>query len=382
MKITAVDTYKISVPFRKIYSWGSGTRAGTSRIVTVIHTDTELIGVGETFRLPFVDAVLEQLIPLVVGEDVHDIERIQRKILGAGYYHHHRAVVFASCAIEMALWDLIGKAADVPLYKLLGGGYRKHVEFIGYLFTQDPDALVRESRAYLEQGFNTIKIKIGTDQKVDVSLVKLLRDELGYDFELRVDLNQAWMIGTAKRLLRQLEPFDLQYAEQPLLLTELEASAHLRQQTSVPIALDESAYTTFDVMEIVRRYAADVILVDPHEAGGLTPCKKACAIAEAAGLPVNLHSASELGISTAAYLHLAASTPNMLYAIDTQYQHLTDDIIQQPFVFDRGMLAVPERSGLGVEIDWQKLKKYETEKIFLPYMRQEDPRWFAAKPGY
>jgi L-rhamnonate dehydratase len=382
MRITDIEVIRVTVPFRSTYSWASGTRSGTSRIITVVHTDAGLTGVGETFRLPFVDAVLDQLVQLVIGEEVHDLERIHRKILGAGYYHHHRAVVFASCGIEMALWDLIGKAADVPLYKLLGGGFRKRVEMIGYLFTQDPEALLRETRAYLDQGFRTIKIKIGTDPRQDVALVRLLRDELGYDFELRVDLNQAWTIGTAKRILRRLEPYDLQYAEQPLLLSELDASGDLRRMTSVPIALDESAYTTHEVLEIVRRKAADVILVDPHEAGGLLPCKKACAIAEAAGIPVGVHSASELGVSTAAYLHLAASTPNMLYAVDTQYQHLTDDVITRPFIFHEGALSVPEGPGLGVELDPSKVERYRTDELALPYLRQDDPGWFSNKPEY
>ena len=294
------------------------------------------------------------------------------------------AAAHAVSACDIALWDLKARLLGLPLASLFGR-VRERVEIYGSGgFTSYDDARLHDQLAGWvgREGVRRAKIKIGTDHRKDVDLVRLLRDELGYDFELRVDLNQAWTTGTAKRILRQLEPFDLQYAEQPLLLTELDASADLRHMTSVPIALDESAYTTQDVLEIVRRKAADVILVDPHEAGGLLPCKKACAIAEAAGVPVNVHSASELGVSTAAYLHLAASTPNMLYAIDTQYQHLTDDVITTPFAFHRGALTVPEGPGLGVELDPSKVERYRSDELALPYLRPDDPAWFSAKPEY
>ncbi len=382
MRVTAVNVFKVNVPFKSAYSWASGTRQGTSRIIVQVETDNGIVGLGETFRLPFVDAVLEQLIPLIIGERAHDIERIQRKMLAAGYYHHHRALVFAACALEMALWDAVAKAAKVPLYKLLGGAYREEIDCIGYLFTQNTEQLISEVKAFVAEGFRTIKIKIGTDPILDIALVERLREEIGYDIKLRVDLNQAWTVGTAKRMLRKLEPFDLEYVEQPILQTALSDSAMLRAMFSTPIALDESAYTTYDVMDIIRQKAADIILVDPHEAGGILPCKKACAIAEAAGLPVNFHSASELGLSTAAYLHIAASTPNMLFAIDTQYQHLTDDVITTPFQFADGKLVIPEGYGLGVELDMDKVKQYEDESLYLPYLKQDDPKWFSSKPEY
>ena len=382
MKITDIEVFKVSVPFKSAYAWASGTRKGTSRILVKVHTDSSIVGLGETFRLPFVDKVLEHLIPILIGENAHDFERIHRKMLAAGYYHHHRALVFAACAIEMALWDAVAKAAQVPLFKLLGGAYRQEIDCIAYLFTQEPDRLVAETKAFIAEGFSTIKIKIGTDPDLDVALVQRLREEVGYDIKLRVDLNQAWTVGTAKRLLKRLEPFDLEYVEQPLLQSALNDTAMLRAMFSTPIALDESAYTTYDVMEIVRQEAADVILVDPHEAGGILPCKKACAIAEAAGIPVNFHSASELGLSTAAYLHIAASTPNMLYAIDTQYQHLTDDVVTTPFKFIEGKLKLPEGFGLGVELDMAKVKQYEEESIYLPYLKEDDPKWFSSKPEY
>ncbi|HRP47888.1 MAG TPA: mandelate racemase/muconate lactonizing enzyme family protein [Trueperaceae bacterium] len=383
MSIERIDVYQVGVPFRSVVSWASGVRSGTTRLVIKVTASDGAVGYGETFYLPFVDAALrQQVVPVVLGEDEADIERIHRKILGAGFYHHRRAVNYASIGVEMALYDLLGKRAGLPLYKLLGGKYRDRIESIAFIPTQDPDQLVKEGLAAVNDGFRTIKIKVGTHPDLDGELVRRLREAVGPEVQIRADLNQALTVGSAKRLLRRLEPYDLQYLEQPLLLTELDATHDLRLITTVPIALDESAYSMEDVLEIVRRRAADVILVDPHQAGGILPCKKASAIAEAAAIPVGLHSGGELGLSMAAMLHLAASTPNMLYAIDNQYLHNSDDIITCPLTVEGGSFSVPEAPGLGVEVDEAKLEQYATTEFYSPYGRADDPKWFAPKPAY
>src|SRR6185369_14787020 len=153
---------------------------------------------------------------------------------------------------------------------------------------------------------------------------------LGPDAPLRLDVNGAWTPGTARRQCRKLEPYDPCYIEQPLEHDDLEGHRVLREAQSIPIALDESAYTLNDVGNIVRAGAADVILLDPHESGGLWQCVKAAGIAEAVGIPVTLHCGGELALSQAAYLHLAASIPNMTLAIDNERDYLGGDIARSP----------------------------------------------------
>ena len=165
-------------------------------------------------------------------------------------------------------------------------------------------------------------------------------------------------------------------------LDDLAGHAYLRKLFSTPIALDESAYTMQDVLAIIRAEAADVILLDPHQSGGLHRCRKAAAIAEAAGLPVTFHSGAELGISTAAFLHLAASIPNLMLAVDNQQPNLTDDIVNTPHKIERGNIAVPNGVGLGVTLDMQKLATYRSDKIGNPYLDEDRPDWFPTKPQY
>jgi hypothetical protein len=169
---------------------------------------------------------------------------------------------------------------------------------------------------------------------------------------------------------------------EPLPLEDITGHAHLRQACGVPIALDEAAYTLQDVHAIVAAQAADVLVLDPHEAGGFTPARKAAGLCEAAGLPVTLHSGGECGLSLAAYAHFAVSTPNLLPAIDCQYPNLARDFLPERHALDGGWLKPPTGIGLGVEPDVGLLAELRTEVIHNPYRDPKRPRWFTTKPAY
>ena len=381
--IVKIEHQMVFVPFHKAAEWAAGKRPGTTRLIVQVHTADGTVGVGETICLwEFVEPVLARtIIPLALGADACNIESLCNKIEGAGFYHHQRAMVAALAGFEMALWDIVGKQAGMPLHKLWGGAYRNPIPMIAYLQAKDPEQVAAETATAIAQGFETIKVKIGMSPESDLAIVTAARNAAP-QAKLRADVNGAWTIGTAKRMLRKLEQFDLEYVEQPLPLADLSGHANLRKLFSTPIALDESAYTMQDVLAIIRAEAADVILLDPHQAGGLHRCRKAAAIAEAAGIPVTFHSGAELGISTAAYLHLAASIPNLMLAVDNQQPNLTDDIINSPLPLERGSLFVPSGIGLGVTLNTQKLERFRTERISQPYLDPAHPDWFPTKPQY
>jgi glucarate dehydratase len=383
LKITRVAHWLIRVPFTEDILWGSGRRIGTTRLVCRIETDAGISGWGETISLiAAVPAVFADIVaPLAVGYPVADVERLHRHVLGAGYYHHKRAAVMAIAALEMAMWDALGKQAKLPLYALWGGRWRQDVEAAAYLFVNDTGALAERLGRFLDAGYRTFKVKIGFDEKTDIALAETARRLIGAH-PLRLDVNGAWTPGTAKRQLERLRGFDPAYVEQPLELDDLAGHALLRQACPVPIALDESAYTLADVGNIVRANAADVVLLDPHEAGGLWQTLKAAAICEAVGIPVTLHSGAELALSQAAYLHLAASIPNLTLAIDTERVYLGGDISPAPPRLMDGRFAVPEAPGLGVEIDPALVERYRVESIVGAYLDAARKDWFPVKPAY
>ena len=384
LAIRSIRRFLVRVPVRTPIIWGSGVRTGVTRMLVELTTEGGIVGWGETIcLLDAIPAVLDRaVIPLAIGRGVDQVERFHRHVLGAGYYHHKRAAVMAMCAVEMAMWDAFGKACGQPLFRLWGGEWRTRIELSAYLLQSDPKVVVEDARRYLEQGYETFKLKIGYDERSDVELTRAVREVIGPDRPLRLDVNGAWTPGTAKRQLNRLLPFDPAYVEQPLELDDLAGHAALRASQSIPVALDESAYTLQDVGNIVRAQAADVILLDPHEAGGLWETVKAAAIAESVGIPVTLHSGGELSLSQAAYLHLAASIPNMTLAIDNELQHLAGDISPQPFVIDRGQLAVPQGPGLGVTIDPELVAHHEVNDITGAYLDPRRPGWFPTKPAY
>jgi L-rhamnonate dehydratase len=382
-RITHVDHWLIHMPLAETIAWGSGKRSGTTRLIVRLHTQDGSVGWGETISLiDAVPAVLERIVaPLAVGYPVADVERFHRHVLGGGYYHHKRAAVMAIAAVEMAMWDALGRRAGLPLWALWGGQWRQRVAASAYIFVKDPIKVAESAQRFLDAGFETFKIKVGVSMDSDIPLVEAVRSVVG-GRDVRADVNGAWTPGTARRQLAKLTPYDLAYVEQPLELDDLTGHADLRRCQTVPIALDESAYTLADVGNIVRMGAADVVLLDPHEAGGLWQVIKQAAICESVGIPVTLHSGGELALSQAAYVHLAASIPNMTLAIDTEQTYLGGDIAPDGPKLVDGHFAVPQRPGLGAEPDESALERYKVSTIYGAYLDPDKPDWFPVKPAY
>jgi L-rhamnonate dehydratase len=367
-RLVEITFDKVYVPFKEAIQWSAGSRPGTTRLVVRAVTADGTVGWGETIcLLEFIEPVLAKtVIPLAIGEDALNIERLLRKMEGAGYYHHKRALVMALCAVEMACWDIVGKKAGLPLCDVWGGRYRERVPLVAYLQSGSADKIAAEAAAMVKLGYGTVKVKLGSNERADLALMQAVREAVGPDIKIRGDVNGAWTIGTAKRQLRKLAAFDPEYIEQPLPLEDLAGHAHLRQSCGVPIALDESAYTLQDV----------------HEAGGLLPARKQAAVCEAAGIPVTLHSGAELGLSLSSYVHLATTIPNLSLAIDCQSPNVSADIIAEPFDFSRGWLSVPAGPGLGVQPQPKRIRKFRSDTIPNPYLDPSRPEWFATKPAY
>ena len=383
LQVVAARHWKVAMPFVTALEWGSGKRPAATRLIVELTLANGTVGYGETIcLLEFIEPVLVNTIfPIALAHRASDVERFSRHVLGAGYYHHKRAAVMAMAAVEMAMWDAVGRSSGLPLHALWGGAYRQQVEVAAYLFGTDAQALHQSAQRFMDQGYRSFKVKIGMTVASDLSNVEAVRGAVG-DCLLRADVNGAWTPGTARRMLDKLKAFDLQYIEQPLELDDLHGHAELRRMQPIPVALDESAYTLADVGNIVRSSAADVILLDPHEIGGLWQTIKAAAVAESVGIPVTLHSGGELGFSQAAYVHLAASIPNMTIAIDSERAYLSDDVVLvQPPLID-ACFAVPEEPGLGVAPDFAKIERYQTSVIQGAYLDASRPGWFSTKPAY
>jgi len=381
MKITNLRTIIVNIPLSKPIKWSFGIRKGTSTVIVFIETDEGITGIGET-KAPYSSKVLQTAInemkPILINEDPFDIERIKKKLLATGLLWCPDYAVFVISGIEIALWDIIGKCLKKPIYELIGGKYREKVSFAAYIFIDEPKKVAEEALKYVEQGFSTIKLKVGINPEKDIEMVKEVRNVVGNDIKIRVDANQAWSPGTAIKVIKKMEKYDLEYVEQPVHKDDIDGMKRIRMSVSTPIAVNEGVYTIQDALNFIKKEAADIIVTDIHNPGGISECKKLCAIAEAADIPVVMHSGAELGIGLATMLHIIASTSNFIYANDTHYPLLSDDIIKEKFSFKKGSLELTTNPGLGVTIDEGKLELYTKGEIYSPFMDKSNAKWIPT----
>ncbi len=359
MKITQVEITFVEVPqIAPIAPYRSHIRTSSTSCSAIVklETDEGLVGWGE-HNTNFLDGISaraqqEQARGWIIGRDPEQIEAF------------HRDCPFENrlkCGLEMAMWDLAGKACGRSLAQMLGGVLRPEVELAACMGIQTYRRAGEIATLYVEQGFSTLKTKAGSDMQEDLEMVRGVRDAVGDKLKLRIDPNRAYSPQEAAELAKRLEEYKLEYLEQPIPAEPLSDAAWLRKQSSTPIALNESVVEPDSAWRILHEQAADVILPDTHISGGILPCVKIGHIAEAAGIPVVMHCGHDFGPKTAAMLHIAASGPAYTLANDSSYYGLEDDIITEPLKIVRGKIAVPDKPGLGIEGDPEKLAKYKVD---------------------
>jgi muconate cycloisomerase len=381
VKITGFETFMVALPWRRLHKMAFPGEVLGRYVLVRLRTDDGLDGLGEatvikewggdhgryfgespelTVRL--IDSVLG---PTLLDQDPFDLEAAHRRMDLAikGY-------PYAKAALDEALHDLKGKALGVPVYQLLGGLVRAEVPIAHSLGWMDYEAATSEAAAAVAEGIRTIKLKVGRDPTYDVRIVREVRKTIGPDRDIVVDANQGWPTPKhAIAILRRMQEHGIRYAEQPV--EGLARMARVAQAVDVPIMADESAWTAQDVLEIVERGAADMISLYTTKPGGLHKAKKVAAVAEAAGLPLNVNGSHETGVGNAGNLHLVASTAAVTEAgvfpvTSLREQQPTqmagrmylDDIVTRPFEYRDGCLIVPRSPGLGVELDMGKVAEY------------------------
>ncbi len=363
MKITDFRTTVVSIPFTEPETWAFGRRYGISSVIIELETDTGLSGLGEAVGFPsvrVVNEILQAMRPVVLGRDPLDNGVIVHELTQMYGWHHFRHS--GNCAlggIDIALWDLVGKLTGQPLYKLFGGAFRKQIKYYWYVPNKEPRMMAETARKGIEQGFDTVYVKLGNGFDRDLEVTRVVREAIGPGPKLRVDANEAWADGSAFSLMRKMSQYDIEFFEQPLLYFDHDGAANLRKTLGLAVGANQSAWDESDILEIIKKGAADVILTDQHQLGSLARFHRVGWLLAAAGIPTIKHSFGDLGISTAAAKHVMASCPSFTRANQTHFGVLTDDIVEGGLEnFVNGCLTVPEGPGLGVQLDRNRLKKY------------------------
>lgn len=356
----------MAVPFSKVAPT-SIVVFGDSPLLSVlveISTDAGITGIGESPVIAGAEickSIIDAATPLLIGEDPFHVDRLRMKFYARFnliHFHLHTAS-WAFSGIDTALWDIVGKACGQSLCRLWGGGYRNKVKFWGWVPQTTFSEMQNEAKRYVERGFDCLYLKVGLDRRHDVESVKAIREAVGYDVDLRIDANQAWTPSGAIQMIRKMEKYDLEFVEQPVLMYNLDALARVRDAVSTPILSHESSWTYYDTLNVLKKDAADAVQLDPRFDAGVWGFRVAAGMAEAAGIAAVAHSFGELGVATAFMLHAIASSRSFVYANQTAYTFLADDILEGGMMkFENGHLPVPEKPGLGVKLDASKIEKY------------------------
>jgi len=368
VKITHIDTIPVQVPIhpKRAVRGSLGAHTTSPFLLLKIHTDDGITGLGEVSCTPIwsgedqvtADHFIRDFIaPMLRGEDPTHVERLTSKL--------RRTVAanpFTKAGVEMALWDILGKVAGLPLYRLFGGPVREFVPTKFSVSGLEPEKAAELAAWAVAQGFTTMKVKVGIDPEGDVARVRAVREAIGPKVRLGVDANGGWSPRVAIQTIRRMQESAIYFAEQPVPPVDVTWMADVRNHVEVPIMADESVNTVQDAMNLARAGAADVLSIYVGKGGGLGMARKVAAVAEAAGLVSTVGSNLEMGVASAAMIHLAMATPSIAaeeFPCDILSPFFyEDDLLVEPLPIQAARAAPFERPGLGVELDEAKLKRY------------------------
>ncbi|WP_299755130.1 mandelate racemase/muconate lactonizing enzyme family protein [uncultured Boseongicola sp.] len=366
MKITRITTTPLLVPYKKPYHWAKGIIRGAGVVLVEVHTDDGLVGIGEcvaTPSAPAIEAYLNVAGDICIGRSPFENTRL----MGECYHALFQALGTCSAprysgqvlaGLEMALWDVMGKATGRAVHELLGGAVRDEIHYFGFPQGATAQEVADEAREMAAAGCDVIYFKVGRGDALDLEIARLVRAAVGPDKRLRMDPNESWSPVRAARMLRKMSEFDIDMVEQPTNAESIAALAQVRDRSPIAIAADQLVFTPQDAYDVCREKAADMITLGLHETGGIARFRKVAHIAEAAGIDICLHGLYETGITTTAANQVGATLPNL--DDGNQYMnHLLEwDIVKSPDLrLQEGRLPILRGPGLGIELDADALAR-------------------------
>ncbi len=348
--------------------------SGQDALLVRIETDAGITGIGEVdshplaakgvIEGPFSHTATTGLAQVLIGEDPFETEKLWYKMYRANIYSGRRGIaIHAMSGIDMALWDIKGKALQMPVWKLLGGGFHEKIRcYASSLWGPTPDKTRDLAARYQDQGFTAIKFgwdPMGQDEKTDIALVREARRGMGKDCDLLIDAGLVWDAKTAIQRSQAFEEFHPFWLEEPLRPDDYEGYAKLSASSSLRIAAGEEESNRASFIELMDRGQIDVVQVDLTRCGGFTEAMKIASLAWDRGLPVANHGFTTY-VNVTAALHWLASVPNALICefVAEEETNLREQITKQKLRAVDGYLQIPQEPGLGIDLDEDAIAKY------------------------
>lgn len=392
MRISDIRTIAVEVKLPKSVYDANYTMATKPALLVEVETDQGLVGLGEAAHFGGPMASTAQVIEhelrnYLIGQDPRNIEYLWEMMHRRAYKHARGGIVIAAISgIDIALWDLRGKMAGMPLWQLLGG-YRKRVPAYAtggfYSEGKGIKELSREMGAYVKHGFRAVKMKVGRNPDIELSPLRVMdnadqclvtleedlkrvaavRDAIGPDIKLMVDANGAWDVPTAVRMGRAMERFNIYWYEEPVSPDDVTGSAEVASKVGIAVAGYETcSYGIVDFNDYIKARAVHFVQPDVAWAGGLTETLKIAYMAQAANLPIAPHIHGS-AVAVAAAVHLLGAVRNGSMAETVYPAHaLMNELVKEPLKVDKnGDISLSERPGLGIELDPKIVKKYRVK---------------------
>ncbi len=371
MRITRIETIPVDVPIdpRRAIVGARGGHLTSPFLLLKVHTDEGVTGLGEVSCTPgwsgedqvsAAHLIATYIEPALAGQDPFDIARLST-LMNARVANNP----FTRAGVEMALWDILGKVAGLPLYRLWGEAQRDFVPTKFSVSGLEPERAAEIASWAVAEGFRAMKVKVGRDLKDDLRRVAAVREAIGPDVKLGVDANGGWTPWVAIEAVDRLMEFDIAFVEQPVARTDVSWMAGVRAHSRVPILADESVETVFDALALIRAQAVDALSIYVGKGAGLGMARRTVALAEAAGMACTVGSNGELGVATAAMIHLGMVLPRFAaetFPCDILSVFLYEDmLLAEPLPVQAGRACPSDRPGLGVELDGERVERYRVQ---------------------
>ncbi len=371
MKIASVSARVLAAKPEQALQFGIGSFDIFTCVLVEIRTDDGTAGYGEAMTrrgAAMTKAAVESLLaPVLIGKDPFNIEGLWLDCVNLlRRWGHSRGVAMeAISGVDIALWDLVGKLSNKPVWQLLYGVGRTKIPcYASSVYIKERDAMCREAAEQVDKGFRAVKIKIGRSREVgvvheDIRNVLAIRETVGPEIALMVDANGAYDAATAIRVARALEAADISWFEEPVPPDDLDGYARIHAMTSVPLATGETEFSVFGFRDLIGRGLIDVVQPDTGRSGGITGVRHAALLAFAHNKGFAPHTGFSGGVSQLAALHAAAASP----VLDTFEYMFIDNPLRNIFVepfpeAENGFICVPEKPGLGRDLNWSVVDNF------------------------
>jgi len=356
MNIVSIETKVINLTLKEPFKIALGVIEALPTILIKIETSDGYTGYGESAPISFVtgetlesvEAAIKVMSQSLIGVDSSCIEKIH-EIMNRIFRENNSA----KAGIDIAIYDILAKRANLPLYKYLGG-HASTITTDKTIPMNTPEKMALAAKKIVEEGFEIIKVKLGETPALDIARIKAIREAIGETTRIRIDANQGWTKTEAIKIINTLEQYDIDVIEQPLKYWDLEGHRLVREKTMIPLMADESLFSPMDAIKIINSNSFDFFNIKLMKSAGLHNALKISSIGEAAGYQCMVGCMGESLVAITAGASLVAGRANVALAdVDSTFHIFTPESVTGGVTFEGSKVIFSEKPGLGIEVEWE-----------------------------